>query len=324
MYLPSTCTVALLLTVLSTVCWGSFANTLKGTKNYRFELYNWDYTFGIFFMSVVLALTMGSVHGGPTAFLANMHGADNSNLFWAGLAGFIFNIANVLLIAGIEITGLAVAFPLSIGIALAEGAVLAYAIQRQGNPLLLGAGVLMGVLAVVLVGKSYKALRANSEAVSRKGVIVCVVSGILMGTWAPFVTIAMTHGHTLTPYTTAVFLTLGALICCCLFNPVLMRKPIIGSPISMADYFRAPVSYHFLGILGGCIWGVGMSFNLVAGGAVGVAISYAIGQASPMVACLWGVFVWKEFAGASGKAKGLLGAMFASYLLAIVLIASAH
>jgi len=312
------------MTILSTICWGSFANTLKGTKNYRFELYNWDYTLGIFLMSVILAITMGSVHGGPTAFLANVHASDSSNLWYAGIGGFIFNIANVLLIAGIEITGLAVAFPLSIGIALAEGAVLAYILQPKGNVLLLGAGVLMGVLAVILVGKSYKALRAGSEAVSRKGIIVCVVSGILMGTWAPFVTLAMTHGHTLTPYSTAVFLTLGALICCCLFNPILMRKPIIGTPLSMSDYFRTPNSYHLLGILGGCIWGIGMTFNLVAGGTVGVAISYAIGQASPMVACLWGVFVWKEFAGANSKAKGYLGAMFASYILAIILIASAH
>jgi glucose uptake protein len=103
-----------------------------------------------------------------------------------------------------------------------------------------------------------------------------------------------------------------------------MRKPIIGAPLSMSDYWRTPASYHLLGLLGGCIWGIGMTFNLVAGKAVGVAISYAIGQASPMVACLWGVFVWKEFRGASGKAKGFLAAMFASYILAIVLIASAH
>ena len=104
----------------------------------------------------------------------------------------------------------------------------------------------------------------------------------------------------------------------------LLRKPIIGKPLSMGDYFRTPVSYHFLGLLGGCIWGIGMTFNLVAGAKVGVAISYAIGQASPMVACLWGVFVWKEFRGANSKAKGYLAAMFAAYILAIVLIASAH
>jgi glucose uptake protein len=190
---------------------------------------------------------------------------------------------------------------------------------------LLGIGVLMSLVAVILVGKAYGALRTGAETVSRKGVIVCVISGLLMGTWAPFVTLAMTRGeHTLTPYTTTVFLTLGAFLCCFVFNIILMRKPIIGTPVAGRDYFRTSPKYHALGLLGGAIWGTGMAFNLVAGSAVGVSISYAIGQASPMVACLWGVFVWHEFRGASTKAKGYLAAMFAAYILAIVLIASAH
>jgi glucose uptake protein len=151
-----------------------------------------------------------------------------------------------------------------------------------------------------------------------------VISGLLMGIFAPFVTRAMTRGNTLTPYTTAVFLTLGAFLCCFLFNMILMRRPIVGSPLSAEDYFRAPRSYHALGLLGGAIWGIGTVFNFVAASLVGVAISYAIGQASPMVACLWGVFVWKEFRGANARAKGYLGAMFAAYLLALVLIARAY
>jgi glucose uptake protein len=153
---------------------------------------------------------------------------------------------------------------------------------------------------------------------------VCVVSGLLMGVFAPFVTRAMTHGNTLTPYTTAVFLTLGAFACCFVFNPILMRRPIVGTPVAAADYFRAPASYHALGLLGGAIWGVGAVFNFVAASVVGVAISYAIGQASPMIACAWGVFVWKEFKGAPVRAKGFLAAMFAAYILALVLIASAY
>jgi glucose uptake protein len=322
MFVPTTFAAALLMTVLSTVCWGSFANTFKGTRNYRFELYYWDYAVGIFLISVVLAFTMGSFAGGPTAFLANLHSADNLNLFYAALGGFIFNIANVLLVAGIEIVGLAVAFPISIGIALVEGVVLSYELQPRGNPVLLGAGVCMAVVAVVLVGKAYGALRAT--VVSRRGVMVCVISGLLMGIFAPFVTRAMTRGNTLTPYTTAVFLTLGAFLCCFVFNTILMRKPIVGSPVSAGDYFRAPGSYHALGLLGGAIWGTGTVFNFVAASLVGVAISYAIGQASPMVACLWGVFVWKEFRGANARAKGYLAAMFAAYLLALVLIAWAY
>jgi len=322
MFVPTTFAVALLMTVFSTVCWGSFANTFKGTRNYRFELYYWDYGLGIFLISLVLAFTMGSFAGGPTAFLANLHSADNINLFYAALGGFIFNIANVLLVAGIEIVGLAIAFPISIGIALVEGVVLSYALQPRGNPMLLGAGVCMAVVAVVLVGKAYGALRVS--VVSRRGVVVCVISGLLMGIFAPFVTRAMTRGNTLTPYTTAVFLTLGAFLCCFVFNTILMRKPIVGPPVAAADYFRAPGSYHALGLLGGAIWGIGTVFNFVAASLVGVAISYAIGQASPMVACLWGVFVWKEFRGANMRAKGYLAAMFGAYLLALVLIARAY
>ncbi|MGA1982342.1 MAG: GRP family sugar transporter [Acidobacteriaceae bacterium] len=324
MFVPTTFAVALLMTIFSTVCWGSFANTFKGTKNYRFELYYWDYGLGIFLIAVVLALTMGSFAGGPTAFLANVHSADGINLFYAALGGFVFNIANVLLIAGIEIVGLSIAFPISIGIALVEGVVLSYALQPRGNAALLGAGVFMALVAVVLVGKAYGALRSASDAVSRRGVVVCVISGLLMGVFAPFITRAMTRGNTLTPYTSAVFLTLGAFLCCFVFNTILMRKPIVGTPVAAGDYFRAPASYHALGLLGGAIWGTGTVFNFVAASLVGVAISYAIGQASPMVACLWGVFAWKEFRGANKRAKGYLAAMFAAYVLALVLIARAY
>jgi len=324
MFVPTTFHAALFMTVLSTVCWGSFANTFKGTKNYRFELYYWDYAFGIFLISVVMAFTMGSYAGGPTAFLANLRAADEINLFYAALGGFIFNIANTLLVAGIEMVGLAIAFPVSIGIALVEGVVLSYALQPRGNPVLLAAGIAMAVVALVLIGEAYGALHREGDPVSRRGVVVCVISGLLMGIFAPFVTRAMTRGATLTPYTTAVFLTLGALICCFVFNPILMRKPLTGAPVAGAEYLRAPAAYHAFGLLGGAIWGCGTVFNFVAASLVGVAISYAIGQASPMVACLWGVFAWKEFRGANVKAKGFLAAMFAAYVLALVLIARAY
>lgn len=324
MFVPTTFHAALLMTILSTVCWGSFANTFKGTRNYRFELYYWDYALGIFLISLLLAFTMGSYRGGASAFLANLRAADGINLFYAALGGFIFNIANTLLIAGIEMVGLAIAYPVSIGIALVEGVALSYALQPRGNPALLAAGIGMAVVALILVGKSYGALRTGGRAVSRRGMVVCVISGLLMGIFAPFVTRAMTRGATLTPYTTAVCLTFGAFICCFFFNTILMRKPITGTPVAAADYFRAPASYHVLGLLGGGIWGLGTVSNFVAASLVGVAISYAIGQASPMVACLWGVFAWKEFRGANAKAKGYLAAMFTAYVLALVLIARAY
>ncbi len=324
MFIPGTFAVALIMTVISTVCWGSFANTFKVTKNYRFELYYWDYAFGIFLISVIFAFTMGSLSGGPTSFLANIHSASNLNLAYALIGGAIFNIANVLLIAGIEIVGLAIAFPISIGIALVEGVVLSYALQPKGNALLLGLGVAMAVLAVVLIGKAYGELQTGNIKVPRKGIVVCIISGFLMGIFAPFVTRAMTTAQPLTPYTVAVFFTLGSLLCCFVFNVILMKHPLVGRPVSLSAYFQTKGSYHLLGLLGGIIWGTGTVLNFVAASLVGVAISYAIGQASPMIAAVWGVFVWGEFHNANRRAKLYLVGMFTAYLLALVLIARAY
>ena len=324
MFVPTTFAAALIMTILSTICWGSFANTFKVTKNYRFELYYWDYAAGIFLISLVLAFTMGSMRGGDTSFIANLHSAAPLNLAFAAIGGFIFNIANVLLIAGIEIVGLAIAFPISIGIALVEGVVLSYALQPKGSAGLLAAGVIMAVLAVIMIGLAYGQLQGANRTVSRKGVIVCVISGLLMGTFAPFVTRAMTANRPLTPYTVAVFFTLGAVICCFFFNTYLMKRPLVGEAVGFSGYAAAPASYHVLGLLGGVVWGVGTVFNFVAASLVGVAISYAIGQASPMIAALWGVFVWREFRGSNRQAKLYLVGMFVSYLLALVLIARAY
>ena len=311
------------MTIVSTICWGSFANTLKLTRNFRFELYYWSYAVGIFVCSVVLALTLGSSTHTNDRFMVNMWQATPSNLWYAAIGGFIFNIANVLLMAGIEIAGLAIAFPISIGIALVEGVVLSYAIQPKGSAGLLAAGVAMAVLAIILIGLAYGERGGKGRTVPRKGLIMCIGSGLLMGAFAPFITRAMTYGVPLTPYSVAVMFTFGALVCCFVFNTALMKKPIVGSPLSFRDQFRAPVSYHLLGFVGGTIWGLGTVFNFVAASLVGVAISYAIGQASPMIAAIWGVFVWHEFRGSSARAKTYLAGMFAAYTLALVLIACA-
>src|SRR6266581_1859557 len=105
MFTPTTFATAMLMMITSTVCWGSWANTYKLTKGYRFELFYWDYAFGIVLISLVLALTMGSL-GGPDSFLNNVQTADGSNIVFALVGGFIFNIANLLLVAGIEMAGL--------------------------------------------------------------------------------------------------------------------------------------------------------------------------------------------------------------------------
>ena len=322
MFTPQSFSVALVMMVVTAICWGSWANTFKGVKNYRFELFYWDYAIGIFLASLVYAFTMGSTGNDASSFLNNVRSADAANIGWALLAGVIFNLANLLLVAGIDLAGLATAFPVSIGIALVVGTVLSYILQPEGNRAMLGAGVLCALAAVILDGKAYGYLTGGKE-VSRKSIVLCVVSGVLMGLWAPFSTRAMTHGNPLGPYSIVVFLTLGALASCLVWNVYFMRNPLVGTPVAFSGFFKGPASGHVLGILGGAIWTTGTVFSLVAAVHTGVAISYAIGQSAPMVAALWGVFAWKEFAGANMKAKSFLGLMFVFYLLAILLVARA-
>jgi glucose uptake protein len=323
MFTPLSFGAALLMMIVSAVCWGSWANTFKGVKNYRFELFYWDYAIGIFVTSLILALTMGSTGNDASSFINNVRAADLSNIGWALLAGVIFNLANLLLVAAIDMAGLATAFPVSIGIALVVGTVLSFVQQQKGNVAMLAGGVACAVIAVILDGKAYGEL-SGVKAVSRKSITTCIVSGVLMGLWAPFSTRALTHGHALGPYSIAVFLTGGALLSCFLWNVYFMKKPLVGEPVAFSGWFSGPVSGHILGLLGGAIWAMGTVFNLVAGNFTGVAISYAIGQSAPMVAALWGIFAWKEFAGSNRRAQVFLGLMFIFYALAILFIARAN
>jgi len=328
MFTPSSLSIALLMMITSAVCWGSWANTYKGVKGYRFELFYWDYAVGIFVISLVLAFTMGSAGHDSSSFLNNVHSADTSNIVNALIGGALFNLANLLLVAAIDMAGLAVAFPISIGIALVVGTVLSYALQPKGNAVSLALGVACAFIAVLLDGKAYGSLASAGRSVSKKSLITCVVSGVLMGLWAPFMTHAMTHtttrGNPLGPYSAAVFLTLGALLSCFIWNIYFMKHPLVGEPVNFAGFFSGPVSGHVLGLFGGFIWGVGTVFNLVAASFTGVAISYAIGQSAPMVAALWGILAWKEFENSGPRAKAYLCLMFIFYGLAIFLVARAN
>ena len=324
MFTPQSLSLALLMMITSAICWGSWANTYKGVKNYRFELFYWDYAIGIFVISLIFALSLGSSGHDASSFLNNVRAADTSNIVYAMIGGAWFNLANLLLVAAIDMAGLAVAFPISIGIALVVGVVLSYALQPKGNPVLLTLGVVCALIAVILDGKAYGSLSTAGRSVSRKSVITCIVSGVLMGLWAPFLTKAMTNGNPLGPYSVVVFLTLGALLSCFIWNVYFMRRPLVGDPVSFRGFFRGPASGHLLGLLGGFIWGTGTVFNMVAASLTGVAISYAIGQSAPMVAALWGILAWKEFDGSGPRAKIYLALMFVFYGLAILLIARAN
>jgi len=326
MYQPEVYAVALLFMIISMLCWGSWANTMKLSPGYAFQLFYWDYVIGIALGSLVWGFTLGNWGGGDLSFLRNILQADSRHMLFAIAAGAVFNVANLLLVAAIDIAGLAVAFPVGIGLALVVGVLLNYLIAPKGHPGLLFGGMALVVLAIILDALAYRRRESERRSVSLRGIWISVACGVLMGSFYPLVTKAVTEGHSLGPYSVALFFALGVALCALPVNYLFMKKPLNGAPpVDMSQYFAAKATWHFWGVIGGFIWCTGTVFNFVASHAqmVGPAVSYAIGQGATMVSALWGVFIWKEFANAPLASRRLIPAMFVFFLLGLGSIAVA-
>jgi glucose uptake protein len=337
MFIVQSYSQAIIFCIVTMLCWGSWANTQKlASKSWRFELFYWDYVIGILLFSVISAFTLGSMGDQGRSFLDDLSQTDLRNIGLAILAGIIFNAANILLSAAISIAGMAVAFPVGIGIALILGVFVNYLGNEKGDPLLLFGGAFLVLVAIIINAIAYtKAQKENttekeSSKVSSKGIILSVVAGVLMSFFYRFIAASMDIDHfispasgKMTPYTAVFIFSIGIFLSNIVFNTIVMKKPFQGTPVSYADYFKGKFKTHLVGILGGLIWGLGNSFNLIAAGKAGPAISYGLGQGATLVAALWGVFVWKEFATAKGKVRYLLTGMFIFFLAGLALIIAA-
>jgi glucose uptake protein len=318
---------AVVFTIITMFCWGSWANTQKlAKKGWRFELFYWDYTIGVLLLSLILGLTLGSHGTEGRPFVADLQQASQTSILSALLGGAIFNAANILLVAAIDIAGMAVAFPVGIGLALVLGVLVNYREHPIGDSTLLFGGVLLVVLAIILDAVAYRKIPGNSGGVSTKGLVLSVACGILMGFFYRFVAASMYEVFTipepgkLGPYAAVFIFAVGIFLSNFILNTFVMKKPFRGEPVSYADYFKGGLGTHLTGVLGGIIWGIGMSFNIIASGRAGFAISYGLGQGATMVAALWGVFIWKEFRTAPTGTSKLIAAMFACFLVGLGLI----
>lgn len=318
---------AVLMCVITMLCWGSWANTQKmASKKWAFQLFYWDYALGVLILSLILAFTMGSTGDEGRSFLADLGQADGKSIGSALLGGAVFNIANLLIVVAINIAGMAVAFPIGIGLALVIGVVVNYIATPVGHPVFLFAGVVLVTLAIVLDAVAYRKSSAGGISSTTKGIVISILGGILMGFFYRFVAASMVTDFAvpetgkLTPYTASVVFAIGLFVSNFLWNSFFMYKPVSGEKVTYGDYFRkGDTRLHLIGILGGIIWSLGMTFNIIASGQAGFAISYGLGQGATLIAALWGVFIWKEFGKAEGL-KGILTTMFLLYLAGLALI----
>ena len=325
MYTPHSYPVALLMMLVSMLCWGSWANTEKIDRTRRFELYYWDYMWGIVVCALLFGLTLGRTNPAATAsFFHNLDSASTRSLAEAFAGGMIFNLGNLLLVAAISVAGMAVAFPLGAGLAVVIGAVLNYVISPVGNRLLLFGGILLVSAAIASNAMAYRGLSKSTKA-GTKGIVLSLLCGVVIGLFYPFVAKALTGQNHLGPYTVYFVFAVGALVSNFPFNYAFMRRPVIGSPLSLGDYFKGGRAVHAWGVLGGLIWGTGTICSFVAAYTpmVGPATSFSLGEGNTMISAVWGVFVWKEFRGANSQVKRLLALMFALFVLGLVSISLA-
>jgi glucose uptake protein len=332
MFVLRSYSLAVFFCFLSMLFWGSWINTQKLTsETWRFELYYWDYGWGMLLAALAFALTMGSRGKSGRSFLVDLRQADWWNLGSALVGGAVFNVANLLLVNMVATTGMAVAFPMMIGVSIVLGVLVNYLTVPKGNPILLSLGSLMIVAAIIVAALASHTLpsAAQTTGVGSKEIVMMLVGGVLFGTFYRFVTKPMATncenmGHgTLGPYSAVVLFSLGVVLSSFVLNTAVMLRPFVGVPVPLLNYFRGTTWDHCWGIAGGAMWAAGIMFNVIACGKAGPAISFALGQAGTMVAALWGVFVWHEFRTAPPSTDWLLATMFLAYILGIALLIQA-
>lgn len=314
--------LAVVFCFITMLCWGSWGNTQKmAAKNWRYELFYWDYVIGMFLFAVLIAFTMGSIGSEGRPFLSDIAQVSAANAGSIVLGGVIFNASNILLSASTSIAGMAVAFPLGVGISLVLGTVVNYLGAPKGDPLTLFIGVTLIAIAIICNGIASGKLQKGRESGAGKGIALAVAAGMLMAFFYRFVATAMDLDNfaapaagNATPYTAIVIFSAGVLLSNFIFNTLVMKRPFVGEPVTYGEYFRGSMKTHLVGMLGGAVWCLGTAFSYIASGKAGAAVSYALGQGAPMVAAIWGVFIWKEFKGASKGVFTLLGVMFCLFV----------
>ena len=328
MILPHTDTLLIVLMILCFLCWGSWPIFHKMAKRYRFELFYFDFAFGLGFVALICAFTVGSLGFDGFNFKDDILNARKQEWLFAVLASMIFNLGNMLTLAAASVAGMAVAFPLAFGMALVVGSWMNYLGHPGISTALMGIGTLLIILSVVMGSSASSHLTVlQHEALAKagrtkstrrpsalKGILLALVGGLALGTFAPLLVRAQDPDDGVGPYSLLFLFSLGIFASTFVLNLFFMNLPVDGDPLEIADYIKTPIKNHFFGFSAGAVWGLGALATFVANTPKGDVHPTGIygpilAQAAPILAALWGLIIWREFKAGDARAKAFAGLM---------------
>jgi glucose uptake protein len=328
MILPRNDSTLTVLLVLCMLCWGTWPIFHKMAKRYRFELFYFDFGFGMGFVALLCAFTVGSLGFDGFSFTDDLLNARKQEWLLAILAAMIFNFGNMLTLGASSITGIAVAFPLSFGVAMIVGSWMNYLGHPGIDSALMWGGTMLVIVSLILGSSAYSHLRAmQHETLARagktkstrrpsslKGILLSLVGGLVLGTFAPLLLRAQDPEDGVGPYSLLFLFALGVFVSTFIFNLFFMNLPMEGDPLEIADYIKTPIKNHLFGALSGAVWGIGAVAIFVANSPKGEihptgTSSLILAQAAPILAALWGWLIWKELKGGDIRVKAFAGLM---------------
>lgn len=342
MILPASQAATLALLVISLICWGTWANTLKLAGKWRFELYYYDFALGFALLAVVAAFTAGSLNSTELTFQENFLVTGYRNIAYVALAGIIFNVGNMLLTAAISVAGMALAFCVTFAVALTVSTAWTLIFDSPSGMLLTLAGAALLLAALVLAAYAYgKYLESRADAAKQAAlqadprtklgkrpartpgaaqpVVLGVLGGIALGLFRTLLDLGRAGDNGVAPYGLTLLFAAGILGGTIVLGPFFFNFPVTGAPIRFSDYFSGTGKQHLLGLLGGILAGAAFLTGMLALGAApflrtAAVPGYALSQGGPVLAVVCGLFVWREFKGAGERPRLLF--MFTLILLA--------
>ncbi len=342
MILPQTYTATMILMVLSMLCLGVWVSSLRLAGKWRFEVFYFDFAFGLLIAAAVYAFTVGNLGFDGFNFLDDLQHTGKHQWLYCFAAGTIFNLANFLLVAAVSVAGMAAAFPIAMGTALILGTALGFSTTTAANTMMLLLGCTMLFTAVIVNAMAYRLLAVQRHEVlaragkakstlrptSSKGIILSIISGLIMGSFAPLLDKARQGDLGMGPYAIVGMFALGAFFSTFVYTMFFMNLPVEGEPVEISDYFSARPKQHLFGWLGGFVWCTGTLAGMVALAAPdaaqpGLATRALLGHAAPLLTVLVGIVVWKELKGSDLRVRSLTLLMAVLYACGVVIVSLA-